>query len=86
MAKLSKKQQILGLTDYAQTLLQDAVKPYAFHSSDFPLILSIENHCSRKQQERMAEHLTAILGEIKLGLQLKGGDPQCYKEDLQFHM
>lgn len=44
-------------------VLQDAVKPYAFFASDFPLILSIENHCSKKQQDRMAEHLINILGD-----------------------
>jgi hypothetical protein len=40
------------------------VKPYAFFASEYPLILSIENHCSRKQQDRMAEHLTNILGDL----------------------
>ena len=32
--------------------------------SDFPLILSIENHCSVEQQDRMAEHLVSILGNM----------------------
>ena len=43
-------------------VLQDAIRPYAFHVSDFPLILSIENHCSKSQQDRMALHLVQILG------------------------
>eukprot|EP00094_Tigriopus_californicus_P010851 TCALIF_10466-PA protein Name:"Similar to Plcl2 Inactive phospholipase C-like protein 2 (Mus musculus)" AED:0.11 eAED:0.11 QI:0/0.66/0.5/1/1/1/4/71/793 len=47
-----------------QEVLIDAVRPYAFYSSEYPLILSIENHCSKKQQEKMAEHLTAILGDM----------------------
>ncbi len=33
-------------------VLKDAIRPYAFYSSDYPLILSIENHCSKKQQVR----------------------------------
>lgn len=43
-------------------VLQDAIRPYAFYVSDFPLILSIENHCSKSQQDRMALHLVQILG------------------------
>ncbi|XP_059082228.1 1-phosphatidylinositol 4,5-bisphosphate phosphodiesterase eta-2-like isoform X1 [Tigriopus californicus] len=49
--------------DFKEVLI-DAVRPYAFYSSEYPLILSIENHCSKKQQEKMAEHLTAILGDM----------------------
>ena len=49
--------------DFKEVLI-DAVKPYAFHTSEFPLILSIENHCSKKQQDRMAQHLVQILGEF----------------------
>ena len=35
-----------------------------YFRSDFPLILSIENHCSVEQQDRMAEHLVTILGDL----------------------
>lgn len=45
--------------DFKEVLL-DAVKPYAFHSTDYPLILSIENHCSKKQQV-CAKHLCCVL-------------------------
>ena len=36
-----------------------------FHlRSEFPLIFSIENHCGLEQQDRMADHLTSILGDL----------------------
>uniref|UniRef100_A0A8C2SSR7 Phosphoinositide phospholipase C n=1 Tax=Coturnix japonica TaxID=93934 RepID=A0A8C2SSR7_COTJA len=40
-----------------------AVDKYAFVASDYPVVLSLENHCSPKQQERMAEYLLSILGD-----------------------
>ncbi|KFW03077.1 1-phosphatidylinositol 4,5-bisphosphate phosphodiesterase zeta-1, partial [Eurypyga helias] len=39
------------------------IDKYAFMASDYPLILSLENHCSTKQQEVMAKYLETILGE-----------------------
>ena len=44
--------------------MSEAVKPYAFFKSKYPLILSIENHCSLECQEKMAEYLEDILGEL----------------------
>ena len=34
------------------------------HTSSYPVILSIENHCSIPQQHRMAEMMKDILGEL----------------------
>ncbi|XP_028616423.1 1-phosphatidylinositol 4,5-bisphosphate phosphodiesterase delta-4 [Grammomys surdaster] len=45
---------------------------YAFQSSDYPLILSLDNHCSWEQQKTMAHHLTEILGEWLLSTTLEG--------------
>ncbi|XP_040291278.1 1-phosphatidylinositol 4,5-bisphosphate phosphodiesterase zeta-1 [Bufo bufo] len=39
------------------------INQYAFQASPYPLILSLENHCSPKQQEVMARHLLSILGD-----------------------
>ncbi|XP_065598593.1 1-phosphatidylinositol 4,5-bisphosphate phosphodiesterase zeta-1 [Cyrtonyx montezumae] len=40
-----------------------AVEKYAFAASDYPVVLSLENHCSPKQQEMMAQYLINILGD-----------------------
>ncbi|XP_061182848.1 1-phosphatidylinositol 4,5-bisphosphate phosphodiesterase eta-1-like isoform X2 [Saccostrea echinata] len=41
-----------------------AIKDYAFQSSPYPVILSIENHCSVRQQGVMAKYLKSILGDL----------------------
>jgi len=44
-------------------VISDAIKRYAFYASEYPLVLSIENHCSIEQQDKMADHLRNILGD-----------------------
>ena len=44
-------------------VIRDAILPYAFYASDYPLILSFEDHCSPKQQDKMARHMQTILKE-----------------------
>ncbi|XP_068595707.1 1-phosphatidylinositol 4,5-bisphosphate phosphodiesterase zeta-1-like [Brachionichthys hirsutus] len=39
------------------------VEQHAFEVSSYPVILSLENHCSWKQQEVMAQYLISILGD-----------------------
>ncbi|XP_030842360.1 uncharacterized protein LOC578345 isoform X1 [Strongylocentrotus purpuratus] len=39
------------------------VNKYAFMSSPYPVILSIENHCTLEQQKKMARYLLEILGD-----------------------
>ncbi|XP_034559309.1 1-phosphatidylinositol 4,5-bisphosphate phosphodiesterase delta-1-like isoform X1 [Notolabrus celidotus] len=54
-----------GYTLTSQVLFKDvikAIKEYAFKTSDYPVILSLENHCSVEQQEVMAQHMSSILG------------------------
>uniref|UniRef100_T1JBA8 Phosphoinositide phospholipase C n=1 Tax=Strigamia maritima TaxID=126957 RepID=T1JBA8_STRMM len=43
-------------------VLKDGIKPYAFESSEYPVILSLENHLSVDQQKVLAKYLTNILG------------------------
>ncbi|KAE9551542.1 hypothetical protein FO519_005256 [Halicephalobus sp. NKZ332] len=44
----------------------EAIADVAFMTSDFPVILSFENHCSQKQQIKMAQYCKDILGELLL--------------------
>ncbi|XP_077324767.1 1-phosphatidylinositol 4,5-bisphosphate phosphodiesterase zeta-1 [Lithobates pipiens] len=39
------------------------IDKYAFTTSQYPLVLSLEDHCSCKQQEVLANHLITILGD-----------------------
>jgi len=43
-----------------------AIKDCAFTTSEYPLILSFENHCSRPQQQKMAKYCDEILGDLLL--------------------
>ncbi|XP_054846850.1 1-phosphatidylinositol 4,5-bisphosphate phosphodiesterase delta-1 isoform X2 [Eublepharis macularius] len=43
-----------------------AIKNYAFKTSPYPVILSLENHCSIEQQKTMAHHLQTILQDALL--------------------
>ncbi|XP_036992452.2 1-phosphatidylinositol 4,5-bisphosphate phosphodiesterase zeta-1 [Artibeus jamaicensis] len=48
-----------------KTVIQ-AIHKYAFLTSDYPVVLSLENHCSPSQQEVMADNLQSILGDTLL--------------------
>ncbi|KAK1794513.1 hypothetical protein P4O66_010766 [Electrophorus voltai] len=41
----------------------ETIAEYAFKASPYPLILSLENHCSLEQQAVMAQQLRSILGD-----------------------
>ncbi|XP_072312488.1 1-phosphatidylinositol 4,5-bisphosphate phosphodiesterase delta-3-A [Eucyclogobius newberryi] len=63
----------------------ETINEYAFKASPYPLILSLENHCSVEQQTVMARHLRTILGDKLLSKPIKGWDT-CYlpsPEDLK---
>ncbi|XP_053453960.1 1-phosphatidylinositol 4,5-bisphosphate phosphodiesterase delta-4 [Nycticebus coucang] len=64
-----------GHTLTSRILFKDVVATvaqYAFQASDYPVILSLENHCSWEQQQTIARHLTEILGEQLLSITLDG--------------
>lgn len=37
--------------------------PLYFQTSEYPVILSLENHCTVDQQKLMAHHMLSILGD-----------------------
>ena len=43
-----------------------AIRDCAFVTSEYPVILSFENHCSRHQQYKMAKYCDEIFGEMLL--------------------
>ncbi|XP_044073939.1 1-phosphatidylinositol 4,5-bisphosphate phosphodiesterase delta-4 [Siniperca chuatsi] len=68
-----------GHTLTSKILFRDIIstlKEYAFKVSDFPVILSLENHCGVEQQTVMAQHLSQILGDTLLTTLLDGSVPQ----------
>uniref|UniRef100_A0A8C6UIW8 Phosphoinositide phospholipase C n=1 Tax=Neogobius melanostomus TaxID=47308 RepID=A0A8C6UIW8_9GOBI len=55
-----------GYTLTTKILFRDVISTigqHAFEVSVYPVILSLENHCSKKQQEVMAQYLVSILGD-----------------------
>uniref|UniRef100_A0A3B4Y6D4 Phosphoinositide phospholipase C n=1 Tax=Seriola lalandi dorsalis TaxID=1841481 RepID=A0A3B4Y6D4_SERLL len=53
-----------GYTLTSKILFKDVIETinkYAFTKSQYPVILSIENHCTVPQQKKMAEHLREVL-------------------------
>ena len=43
-----------------------AIADSAFKASEYPVILSFENHCSRQQQYKMAKYCDEIFGDMLL--------------------
>nr|XP_023697268.1 1-phosphatidylinositol 4,5-bisphosphate phosphodiesterase eta-2 [Paramormyrops kingsleyae] len=55
-----------GYTLTSKILFKDVVETinkYAFVKNPYPVILSIENHCSVPQQKKMAQYLMEVLGD-----------------------
>ncbi|KAK7880111.1 hypothetical protein WMY93_033221 [Mugilogobius chulae] len=62
-----------GYTLTTKILFKDVIstiEQHAFEASAYPVILSLENHCSRRQQEVMAHYLVSILGDKLLSAPL----------------
>ncbi|KAF8792324.1 1-phosphatidylinositol 4 like protein [Argiope bruennichi] len=49
-----------------------AIRDCAFVTSEYPIILSFENHCSKKQQYKLAKYCDDILGDLLLREPLPG--------------
>ncbi|XP_043918926.1 1-phosphatidylinositol 4,5-bisphosphate phosphodiesterase eta-2 isoform X2 [Protopterus annectens] len=55
-----------GYTLTSKILFKDVIETvnkYAFIKNEYPVILSIENHCSVPQQKKMAQYLIEVLGD-----------------------
>ena len=57
----------------------ETIKQYAFESSEYPLILSIENHCSLEQQDIMTDYMNSIFGDLLFSEKV---DPNRYKKKI----
>ncbi|XP_078345046.1 1-phosphatidylinositol 4,5-bisphosphate phosphodiesterase beta-1-like isoform X1 [Oculina patagonica] len=58
-----------GMTLCTEILFKDvieAIADCAFKTSEYPIILSFENHCSPKQQAKMAAYCVSIFGDMLL--------------------
>lgn len=67
-----------GYTLTSKILFKDVIKAIserAFKTSQYPVILSLENHCSVEQQEVMARHMSSILGSALITSPLSDGMP-----------
>ncbi|XP_066573017.1 1-phosphatidylinositol 4,5-bisphosphate phosphodiesterase delta-1a isoform X2 [Amia ocellicauda] len=70
-----------GYTLTSKILFRDVIKAisqYAFKTSEYPVILSLENHCTVEQQNKMASHLWSILGDALLTEPLGDGVPMNF--------
>ncbi|KAM4626800.1 1-phosphatidylinositol 4,5-bisphosphate phosphodiesterase delta-4 [Discoglossus pictus] len=67
-----------GHTFTSKILFKDvitAINKYAFRVSEYPVILSLENHCGVEQQDVMAQHMKSILGDKLVTSTLDGRIP-----------
>lgn len=65
---------LIFLWSTVNTFLTDFPTLCLSQSSPYPLILSLENHCSLEQQKVMARYLHSILGDKLLTKPLEGLD------------
>lgn len=59
------------------------IRDHAFVTSTYPVILSVENHCSLDQQRKMAEAFTKILGDKLVKEQINSNDCMPSPKDLE---
>lgn len=64
-----------GYTLTSKILFKDVItviNNYAFKTSPYPVIISLENHCTLDQQKTMAKHMKNILGNKLLLMPVEG--------------
>lgn len=60
------------------------IRDHAFETSSYPVILSVENHCSLDQQRKMAEAFTKIFGDKLVKEQLDTDECMPSPKELEF--
>uniref|UniRef100_A0A672MZY4 Phosphoinositide phospholipase C n=1 Tax=Sinocyclocheilus grahami TaxID=75366 RepID=A0A672MZY4_SINGR len=76
-----------GHTLTSKILLKDVIATianYAFKASEYPLIVSIENHCSIEQQEVMARYFRDILGDMLLTNTVEGVSSELPSPEVRY--
>lgn len=59
------------------------IRDHAFVTSSYPVIVSVENHCSLDQQRKMAEAFTKIFGDKLIKEQLNNSDKMPSPQELE---
>jgi phosphatidylinositol phospholipase C beta len=49
----------------------EAIAESAFKTSDWPVILSFENHCNTRQQAKIAQYCRDVFGDMLLDMPLE---------------
>jgi phosphatidylinositol phospholipase C, beta len=68
----------------------EAIAETAFKTSDYPVILSFENHCNTRQQAKIAQYCREYFGDMLLDTPLESfkvkakKNQGCYKNSLNF--
>lgn len=57
---------VMGMNEIGLVEVCEAIRECAFKSTPYPLILSIENHLGRRQQEKMVQIFRHVFGEMML--------------------
>ena len=76
-----------GMTLTTKIRLRDVlevIKAYAFDASPYPVILSLENHCSNQQQTMMAMQFNTIFGDMLATENLSEGNTLPSPEKLKY--
>uniref|UniRef100_A0A8C5HME4 Phosphoinositide phospholipase C n=1 Tax=Gouania willdenowi TaxID=441366 RepID=A0A8C5HME4_GOUWI len=74
-SKILFKDAIQAIKEYAFKVSGTVYYPPPQSVSDYPVILSLENHCSIEQQTVMAHHMSSILGSALVTSPLGQGMP-----------
>lgn len=61
----------------------EAIAESAFKTSDYPVILSFENHCNPRQQAKIAQYCREYFGEMLLETPLESHPVRNKKREME---